>query len=197
MTEVAFSVVPALTQKRAHDTCLDLEEHITHHSTPTLLAYEHTMEQHDTKAEQEESIVVRCDSPAPSTASSLTEISTLASASRPQTAGEPPSKKRKLNFLEREAEKAAKQRDKDEKSRLKEEEKVRKEEEKARKDEEKRKAAEEKENAKRAKDLEKAEKQKAKEEREAKKEAEKQKKEAEKNQKEAEKLKKERVCIPV
>lgn len=138
----------------------------------------------------------RHGSPAPSTSSSLTELSNIPPPQLDAAGTLPPKKRRKLNP----AEKAAAKNDKEEKSRLRAEVK-------ARKDEEKRRLAEEKEAVKREKEVEKAErlrdkqeqdaeksKKKAKREDEKKlKESERQMKEAEKAQKEAEKLKKERV----
>lgn len=179
MSEATFDVAPTTPRKRP------LEED----------AASETIEVSRSVSVRGEAI--RDGSPAPSTSSSLTELtgsvdpgSAVKSTSSPAVKSAP-TKKRKLGLFEAQAEKAAKQREKDEKARQKADEKARKEEEKARKDDEKRKAAEDKENARRARDLEKAEKQKAKDEEKQKKDHEKALKEAEKAQKEAEKRAKE------
>lgn len=194
MAEVTFAVTPATPQKRPYeDDCIVVRQDIFNDPLSKSAAAGSYS-------------VSRQGSPAPSTDSSLTELTashdTPGSATKPSDT--PAAKKRKLTFIEKQAEKAAKQREKEEKTRQKAEEKTRKEEEKARKDEEKRRAAEEKEAAKRAKDIEKAEKQKAKEEEKARKDEDKARKDAEKAAKgkekqakadeaEREKLKKERV----
>lgn len=174
MAEVTFDVTPATPQKRPYEDedCTPLTSHNLANSA------------HKTSSDH----TSRDVSPAPSSLSSLTELTNNDVTTQLKSTTGPQAKKPKLTFQEKEAEKAARKREKEEKERVKAEEKVRKEEEKARKDEEKRKANEEKENAKRAKDLEKA---KLAKEKEAKKQAEQQKKDA----KEAEKLKKERVSI--
>ena len=99
-----------------------------------------------------------------------------------------PTKKRKLNFIEKEAEKARKQSEKEARDKQKAEEAQRKLEEKLAKDEEKRRKEEEKEAARIKRELEKAEKQKAKD-------AEKQAKEEAKRKKEEEKSKKQRAQL--
>ena len=109
---------------------------------------------------------------------------TSASNANPSANG-PPAKKRKLTFIEREAEKAAK---KHEKEKQKAEEKAQKEDEKRIRDEEKRRKEEEKEGVRRQRELEKAEKQKAKD-------AEKQAKDEKKKKEEEEKQKKEKVSL--
>ena len=197
MAEVTFNVASATPRKRSHDgNAVDLDETAVSRSVIKCSIA------HITSSRQ--------GSPAPSTASSLTDLTSTndapGSAVKSSASDSKPSKKRKLGFIEAQAEKAAKQREKDEKARQKAEEK-------ARKDDEKRLAAEEKQKVSREKDLEKAEKQKAKDEGKQKKEAEKAlkdaqkaqkeaekrakdaEKEAEKNKKEAEKLKKERVSL--
>jgi len=179
MADVTFDVAPTTPQKRTHDDCIV----VNMETVATFKAKSSSTEQQSTSPRA---------SPAPSSASSLTELTSTIDA--PSSAVKqasfstavPPAKKRKLGFIEKEAEKAAKAREKEEKARAKAEEKARKESEKQRKDEEKRKIAEEKESAKRAKELEKAEKQAALE-------AEKKEKDEKKKAKEAEKLKKERV----
>lgn len=172
MAEVTFDVTPATPQKRPHE-----DEECTITSADHIVNSERKASTTDDTS--------RNASPTPSSTSSLTELTsnngTTPRVKKVASIG-PPAKKPKLTFLEKEAEKAAKQREKDEKTRQKAEEK-------ARKDEERRKANEEKEAAKRAKEIERAEKQ---EEKDAKKQAEQQKKDA----KEAEKLKKERVRRP-
>jgi chromatin assembly factor 1 subunit A len=148
-------------------------------------------------------------SPAPSTISSLSELTATTPqpqlpprALPPATAngGESPTKKRKLTFAERQVEFAVQKMVKDEKAKVKAQEKAEKEEKKRLRDEEKRKKAEEKEAENRQKEMKKAEKdaEKAKKdaekaEKQAAKDAERVKKEQEKMQKEQEKLKKERV----
>ncbi|KAK5940917.1 hypothetical protein PMZ80_006194 [Knufia obscura] len=182
MAEVTFDVTPATPQKRTHDDCIVVNTD----STANTYTKSSSTEQQSTSTRA---------SPAPSSASSLTDLTpsnsndTPSSAVKASSTAAPPAKKRKLGYIEREAEKAAKAREKEEKARVKAEEK-------ARKDEEKRKVAEEKENAKRAKEIEKAQKQavldaerREREEKKAAKEAEKKEKDA---QKEAERLKKER-----
>lgn len=184
MDEVTFNVTPATPQKRNHDDFAELlQEPVT-----SLMSRSPTTDRKSTP---------RHGSPAPSTTSSLTELTTTndASDSVLKSGGTsvktPPAKKRKLGLVEAQAEKAKKQLAKEEKAKQKAEEKIRKEEEKAQKDDEKRRAAEEKENAKRAKELEKAEKQKVKDEEKQKKDAEKALRDAQKAQKEAEKREKE------
>lgn len=184
MDEVKFSVIPATPQKRSHDVFAgNSEEYVATSATKSSTT--------DMK------FTPRQDSPAPSTMSSLTDLTTIHGApdsvlkARNTHIKTPPTKKQKLGFVEAQAEKARKQQEKEEKARQRAEEKAKKEEEKAQKDEEKRRAAEEKENTKRAKDLERAEKQKVKEEEKQKKDADKALKDAEKAQKEAEKREKE------
>lgn len=175
MAEVTFDVTPATPQKRPHE-----DEQCTPLTSQNLMNSAHKTSSDHTS---------RDVSPAPSSLSSLTELTNNdVTTTRIKTQPGPQAKKPKLTFQEKEAEKAARKREKEEKERVKAEEKARKDEDKARKDEEKRKANEEKENAKRARDLEKA---KVAKEKEAKKQAEQQKKDA----KEAERLKKERVSI--
>lgn len=187
MADVTFAVTPATPQKRSYEG-----DSKSYSQDPTDLSA--------TRSAAAVSVPTsRQGSPAPSSDSSLTELTashyTPGSAAKPS--GTPAAKKRKLTFIEKQAEQAAKKREKEEKARQKAEEKARKDEEKTRKDEEKRLAAEEKEASRRAKDLEKAEKQKVKDEEKAKKDAEKAAKEKEKkdkeDEKEREKLKKERV----
>lgn len=144
--------------------------------------------------------VSRSGSPAPSSISSLTELSSVAAPRTTSVAdgadpSAPPTKKRKLTFIEREAEKAAKRREKEERETARAEEKARKDEEKKQKLEEKRKQAEEKEAVKRVKELEKAEKQKVKDAEKQEKDAKKQEKDAEKARKEADKVKKDAVSF--
>lgn len=193
MADVTFAVTPATPQKRPYE-----EECIVPDQFAVGVPASHSGAAGSSSASRQ-------GSPAPSSDSSLTELTashdTPGSATKPSET--PASKKPKLTFIEKQAEKAAKQREKEEKARQKAEEKAeekaRKEEEKARKDEEKRRAAEEKEATKRAKDLEKAEKQKVKDEEKARKDAEKAAKEKEKqakeDEKERERLKKERVSL--
>lgn len=176
MAEVTFNVTPATPQKRKYE---DDENAAT--ATPTDLNSAHKTSISDHNP--------RNASPTPSSISSLTELTNDVTTPKVKSASAGPvTKKPKLSFLEKEAQKAALQKEKDDKLKAKAEEKARKEEEKAKKDEEKRKANEEKEAAKRAKEIEKAEKQK---EKDAKKQAEQEKKDAA----EAAKLKKERVSI--
>lgn len=177
---------PATPQKRTHDSSIAGN----HDSATNSSVKSSLMEQRSSS---------RQASPALSSASSLTELSSIndvlnsAKKAVSTTSGGPPAKKRKLGFIEKQVEKAAKQKEKDEKARAKAEEKHRKEEEKARKDEEKRRQAEEKEAAKRVKELEKAEKQAKKDEEKKAKDAVKAEKEAKKQKEEEEKLKKERA----
>lgn len=169
MAEVTFNVTPATPRKRSYE-----DEEITETTAHPI-----------TNSVQRASIsdhTSRDVSPAPSTTSSLTELTgtDVATPRAMKTASTGPvAKKLKLTFLEKEAQKAALQKEKEDKLRAKAEEK-------AKKDEEKRKANEEKEAARRVKELKKAEKQK---EKDAKKQAEQEKKDAA----EAAKLKKERV----
>jgi uncharacterized membrane protein YqiK len=179
----------------------------------------------DTRLDQSASTTFKREtSPAPSTISSLSELTAttpqpqlLPTTLTPVTAnsGDSPTKKRKLTFAERQVEFAVQKVVKEEKAKVKAQEKAEKEEKKRQKDEEKRKKAEEKEAENRQKEMKKAEKdaEKAKKDAEkAKKDAEKAKKDAEKAekqaakdaerirkeqekmQKEQEKVKKERVC---
>lgn len=177
MAEVTFNVTPATPQKRSYEEVeedTNIAAHINTHSTrETSNSYPNS----------------RHASPAPSSASSLTELTSTGLTTprtKKATSVGPVAKKPKLSFLEKEAQKAALRKEKDDKLKAKAEEKARKEEEKAKKDEEKRKANEEKEAAKRIKEIERAEKQK---EKDAKKQVEQEKK----NAAEAAKLKKERV----
>jgi hypothetical protein len=140
----------------------------------------------------------RASSPALSTASSLTDLSSSRAAQTPgqtlaNTTTASPNKKRKLTFAERQVQLVEKQREKADKERLKAEEKAKREEEKRLKDEEKRQKAEEKEAAKKAKEVEKAQKDAVKAAEKQAKDAKKAEKDAEKAKKEADKMKKERV----
>jgi hypothetical protein len=136
----------------------------------------------------------RASSPALSTTSSLTDLSSSGLAQNPvTTTTASPNKKRKLTFAERQVQLIEKQREKSEKEHLKAEEKAKREEEKRIKDEEKRKKAEEKETAKKVKEVEKAQKDAVKAAEKKAKDAKKAEKDAEKAKKEADKMKKERV----
>lgn len=115
-------------------------------------------------------------------------LSEAKSITPPTDGGPLPTKKQKLNFQEKEAEKARRQSEKEAKDKQKGEEAQRKAEEKLAKDEEKRRKEEEKEAVKVKRELEKAEKQKARD-------AEKQAKEEAKRKKEEEKNKKERAQL--
>ncbi|KAK6372845.1 hypothetical protein LTR64_004764 [Lithohypha guttulata] len=168
MVDATFYVAPTTPLKRSYD-----DDTIVVNQDSAVLT---------NTAINEQDIAIRHASPAPSTSSSLTDLTASVDApgSAIKSSQTPVTKRPKLSFAEKQAEKAAKQREKDEKARLKAEET-------ARKEEEKRRLAEEKEISRRAKDLEKAEKQKVKDAGKALKDAQKAQKAAEKKQKDAEK----------
>ena len=176
MADVTFDVAPTTPRKRSREEAEGNDNELCEGT----IVVNTTLGDH---------VATRDTSPAPSTSSSLTELTTSiepgsAVKSTHSATQSLPSKKRKLGFIEAQAEKAAKKQEKEDKAKQKAEEKMKK-------DEEKRKVAEEKEAAKLARELEKAEKQKIKDEEKEKRDAEKAMKDAEKGRKDAERRAKE------